>query len=223
MQGIHRGLTAPAPFALVQVKPQAISECSAKPERPFEHAGWATDDEKSVRRTRRTLLPDVSVPVPVVVAAIQKSAGINPSPEPRTDSRRLSAACSSTVQKVNCKHDPVRLPLTEQTGRQSVIQLVRLPVLRCVPSLCLGEGCSSFYYAVAAAAHAACERYLPCSIVLQLLLFTARSAPTVPCHLSHCGRLWAMAAPSNMQKPKMFIISDARKDFRPRRTLLAVP
>lgn len=128
-----------------------------------------------MRRTRRTLLPDVAVAVPVAVAAAPQWAGMNPSPEPRLDSRRAFSAFSSTARKVNCKHDPVRLPLylplTEQAGRQSVIQLVRLSVLSSVRSLCLGEGCSSLYYAVAAAAaaHAACERYLSCSIVLQRL------------------------------------------------------
>lgn len=86
-----------------------------------------------MRRTRRTLLPDVAVAVPVAVAAAPQWAGMNPSPEPRPDSRRAFSAFSSTARKVNCKHDPVRLPLylplTEQAGRQSVIQLVRLSVL----------------------------------------------------------------------------------------------
>lgn len=87
-----------------------------------------------MRRTRRTLLPDVAVAVPVAVAAAPQWAGIRAqNPEPRPDSRRAFAAFSSTARKVNCKHDPVRLPLylplTAQAARQSVIQLVRLSVL----------------------------------------------------------------------------------------------
>lgn len=104
---------------------------------------------------------DVAVAVALAVAAAPQR------PEAGTDSRRTSSASTLTACRVNCKHDPVR----SQSSRQSVIQLLHPSLVRRFVRV---KAAVRFIMQRAAAAHAACERYLSCSIVPQLLLLLPR-------------------------------------------------